>query len=344
MSNRHWAVIGAGICGLHAARQLQSAGARVTVFDKARRPGGRLAVRRSDWGLMAHGAPVLSTGSASPDWLAEVLGATRSAGLAKDLAWEPLHALPALAAGDQDGFSMLPSLNALAAAWSGTLDVRCEHTVTRLWRDVSGWWLLCREQEAAIGPFHGVLLTTPPVQGRALLQADAGTASEQAELLDDWQGVTQVPCLSLLWVPTSPPDAAPTAGTGFIERPAPASGLALVVHEHRRPGAGGSPRYAIHATADWSAAHLEHDADAVREQLLMLAASHLGCSTASLFTHLHRWRYAVTGQALGRPFLAGRHGLWVAGDSCLGATAGDALASARAVAEAMLMAHDHGTE
>ena len=34
--------------------------------------------------------------------------------------------------------------------------------------------------------------------------------------------------------------------------------------------------------------------DAVREQLLMLAASHLGCSTASLFTHLHRWRYAVT--------------------------------------------------
>lgn len=343
MSNRHWAVIGAGITGLHAARQLQASGDRVTLFDKARRAGGRLAVRRSDWGLMAHGAPLLSAGRADARWLAELLASGIETTNARALTSQRLSAAPALAAENQTAFSVAPSLNALAAAWATGLDVRTEHSITRLWRDDTGWWLLCREQEAAIGPFHGVLLTTPPVQGRALLQSDAGTAAAQSALLAAWQDVAQAPCWSLLWVPAAPPchDPGPTAAdsAGFIERPSPASGLALVVHEHRRPGTGGGPRYAMHATAAWSAAHLEHDAEHVRGLLVALAASHLGCRADSLFTHVQRWRYAVTTHALGQPFLAGRDRLWVAGDSCLGATAGDALVSAHAVAAAML---EHG--
>ena len=42
------AVVGAGIAGLAAARRLAAAGVEVTVFDKARRPGGRLATRRAE--------------------------------------------------------------------------------------------------------------------------------------------------------------------------------------------------------------------------------------------------------------------------------------------------------
>ncbi|WP_246734224.1 FAD-dependent oxidoreductase, partial [Oharaeibacter diazotrophicus] len=40
------AVVGAGLAGLAAARRLAKAGAVVSVFERADRPGGRLATRR----------------------------------------------------------------------------------------------------------------------------------------------------------------------------------------------------------------------------------------------------------------------------------------------------------
>ena len=50
------AVIGAGLAGLSCARHLQDAGCRVTVFDKARGPGGRMSTRRGDDWQCDHGA------------------------------------------------------------------------------------------------------------------------------------------------------------------------------------------------------------------------------------------------------------------------------------------------
>ena len=50
-SSAEFAIIGAGIAGLACARQLQAAGRMVQLFDKGRRPGGRVATRRLDGGL-----------------------------------------------------------------------------------------------------------------------------------------------------------------------------------------------------------------------------------------------------------------------------------------------------
>ena len=50
------AVIGGGITGLAAARELAGAGWRVSVYDKGRHPGGRTSSRRVDGGYVDHGA------------------------------------------------------------------------------------------------------------------------------------------------------------------------------------------------------------------------------------------------------------------------------------------------
>ena len=51
------AVIGVGLAGIFAARELQAKGLTVEIFDKSRGIGGRLATRRGFETLFDHGLP-----------------------------------------------------------------------------------------------------------------------------------------------------------------------------------------------------------------------------------------------------------------------------------------------
>lgn len=56
MSKKHVLVVGAGMSGLMAARTLEQAGHTVTVVDKGRGVGGRMATRRVQQAVFDHGA------------------------------------------------------------------------------------------------------------------------------------------------------------------------------------------------------------------------------------------------------------------------------------------------
>ena len=62
---RQIAIIGAGIAGLAAARQLHAAGLACTLFDKGRGVGGRMATRRVDGFHFDHGAQFFTAKGAS---------------------------------------------------------------------------------------------------------------------------------------------------------------------------------------------------------------------------------------------------------------------------------------
>ena len=53
-------VVGAGIAGLMASKQLSEAGYRVAVLEKARGVGGRMATRRIGEAVCDHGAQYFS--------------------------------------------------------------------------------------------------------------------------------------------------------------------------------------------------------------------------------------------------------------------------------------------
>ena len=63
------AVIGAGMAGLTSAKILRMAGHEVTVFDKSKGTGGRLASRSYPNGWIDHGAPYFSAESSFSDFL-----------------------------------------------------------------------------------------------------------------------------------------------------------------------------------------------------------------------------------------------------------------------------------
>ena len=52
----HFAVVGAGMAGVACARTLLQAGHRVTLLEKSRGFGGRMATRRTEFGGFDHGA------------------------------------------------------------------------------------------------------------------------------------------------------------------------------------------------------------------------------------------------------------------------------------------------
>jgi renalase len=54
-ARRNIAVVGAGIAGIACARTLAQAGHEVTVFEKSREAGGRMATRDSEFGGFDHG-------------------------------------------------------------------------------------------------------------------------------------------------------------------------------------------------------------------------------------------------------------------------------------------------
>ena len=64
------AIIGAGLAGLIAGRELFRGGADVIVFDKGRSPGGRLATRRIGGATLDHGAQFFTV--RSPAFAAQV--------------------------------------------------------------------------------------------------------------------------------------------------------------------------------------------------------------------------------------------------------------------------------
>lgn len=166
---RRVAIIGAGMAGLACAMALHAAGLEVTLFDKGRRPGGRLATRRTGTLSFDHGAPYAI--AEGPSFSAFVTGAE---GLLA--AWKPV--------GDRRRWVGVPGMSAFAAAAGqrgiGTLLPRRQ--VTFLSQDAAGWHL--RHLDAAAtrpgtviddgekaGPFDRIVLALPAPQAAGLLAA-----------------------------------------------------------------------------------------------------------------------------------------------------------------------------
>jgi hypothetical protein len=304
------AVIGAGIAGLACARRLADAGLAVAVFDKGRGIGGRMATRRMGAGI-DHGAQYFTARSAEfraqvADWLAA--GAVA--------AWDA----PVALGRSGPAYVGTPRMTAPAQALAHELVVTTSVTVTGIVRRDGGWSLATADRpDGGEQRFDAVVLAVPWPQGGPL-GGKAGVA---------WQVVEPVyaPCWALLLA-----GGGGLAGLPDVMAPDDPV-IAWVARGSAKPGRGGGPETAIvHATPDWSRAHLEEPGDTVAAALMDRLQQLAGPVVAEEAV-AHRWRYALVEQAAGLPCLwDGTALLGACGDWCLGGRVEAAFDSGRALA------------
>jgi renalase len=331
------AVVGAGLAGAAAAHALVRAGHGVTVFDKSRGPGGRLATRRAAWHdrgdeprttRLDHGAPGFT---AETERFRRFVDEAVSAGwLAR---WEPTLAPDSRPGADgvSPMFLPVPDMPRLCRELLGGVDCRWEVTLDGLHREADHWRLMQRGV-AIEGEFDRVVLALPPVQAAPLLRDHAPEWAAQAA------SVAMQPCWTLLGIS----EPLPHVPAWDLARPADGP-IACIVRNDRRPGREqrhDEMHWVLHARANRSQALLEADGPTVQRELEHAFDDWLDESVRWKHAVVHRWRYALPPDDTSGPraecWWDAPLGLGVCGDFLGGQGAEGAWLSGTALADALL--------
>ncbi|MEN9797403.1 MAG: Deoxyribodipyrimidine photo-lyase [Pseudomonadota bacterium] len=263
-------VVGAGVAGLAAARALADAGHDVTVFDKGRGAGGRLSTRRADVGTFDHGAPSFTAEDPRfrmyvDSWCAQGVVAE----------WTPRSTGPATR------YVAVPGMNALVAHLGVDLSVRYGVEVKRLERGDSAWRLFDGAGQE-VGTFTQLVLAAPAPQSVTLLRPVApGLADEAAR-------VAYAPCIAALVAFEAPLELGLDLVHGDGSGP-----LGQAVREGSKPGRPAGERWVLHASPEWSSAHVEEPPESSARTLLedfLRRVQREGAAVAHFAGH--RWRYS----------------------------------------------------
>lgn len=318
------AVIGAGLAGLACASRLVDEGVRVTVFDKGRGPGGRMATRRAGPLRFDHGAQYFTVSSPV---FAEAVRTWTSLGVVATWAGPILSVSEGRTSKTplRQRLTALPAMNAVARHLAASLDVQCGTRIEAIDRTAEGWRV---RADGATRPktFDGVAVGVPAPQAVPFLSASPAMTDAAGK-------VGMAPCWTVMAAfPTAL--AADFAGA-FIDGGSP---LSWVARNGSKPGRSSQECWVLHAEAAWSATHLEEPAERVAALLLAAFWRSTGLKPVQP-THLaaHRWRFAKAVRPLDAGFLFdGDLGLGACGDWCLGDRVESAYLSGIALAEAIL--------
>ncbi|MCU0463824.1 MAG: FAD-dependent oxidoreductase [Anaerolineae bacterium] len=280
----HIIILGAGLSGLMAAHRLTASGGHtVTVLDKGRSVGGRLATRRVGGGHADHGAQFFTVREPLFDahvqrWLADGVAYEWSRGWSDGTAPAKTDGFPR--------YAVKGGLNALATYLQGTLptesaSVRVNVKATAIQPDGAGWCITDEAGATFIG--DGLILTAPVPQSLALL--DAGqtklTPGDRAAL----EAVRYDPCLCgliLLDRPANLPEP------GAVQRP---DFWVTWLADNQRKGISAAPLLTLHANPAYSAEHYDAPDEPILADLEPVWRAYAPDAVV-VEAQVKRWRYS----------------------------------------------------
>jgi photolyase PhrII len=275
------AVIGAGMAGAIAARSLSDFGLPVTIYEKSRGVGGRMATRRSEFGEFDHGAQYFT--ARHPDFR-RYLESWIARGIAEP--WEgsivhydhPGDPQPASAIPRYVG---VPTMTSLARHLTSGLELQLETTIAQIQPRQDRFELLDADRQV-LADVDRVVLSLPAPQTANLLQHDLLLARRL-------EAFSMQPCWCLM---VALPEDLPVGWDGaFINR----GPIRWLARNGTKPGRPASPEcLVVHASPEWSNHHLESEKPQIASLLLDALWEVLQLPRQSpLAVDVHRWRYSI---------------------------------------------------
>lgn len=300
------AIIGAGLSGLTLAARLSDS-ATITLYEKARGVGGRMATRRAAPFAFDHGAQFFTI---KDDRFYDFLKPLIDAGIvqrwdgrffefegnqvAHQRQWDA----------EYPHYVGAPSMSAIGKALAEPYDIQLNQKVHIQKHD--DLWQVLNEDAELLGEYDWVICTAPTAQCQMLVPEDCSFYPDLAQ-------TTMLPCFSLM--------------LGFQEPIALSFDCALVREadiswisvNSSKPGRGEAQSILIHSTNLWAQSHIDEDKDKVMDYLIAQSERVTGLSLQSV-THkgLHAWRYAnIDKQVTRAPFIDHEEKIAACGDWCL---------------------------
>lgn len=306
-------IVGAGLSGLMAAQSLHQQGHDVTVFDKGRGVGGRLATRRIGNATLDHGAQFFTVRSET--FSRHVDGWLR-AGVVHE--WCRGFA-------DNDGhprYVGTRGMSGVAKHLADGLDVRVSHLVFSL--DVGDDSVTVVTDDGARHECDAVILTAPLPQSFSLLFG-AGI-----EMPADLRSIDYDRTLGLLAVLDSPDHNVPTPGG--LQVP---DDTFSFIGDNSAKRVSAAPALTFHANPEVSLRHFDDDLDSIHRLLLDAAQPWIGNSRV-VESQPKKWRFATPQKSWPDPCWVAPGGrIVLAGDAFAGPKVEGAALSGLAAATAV---------
>ena len=297
-------VVGAGLAGLMAARELRNKGHDVVVLDKGRGVGGRLATRRIGDAVLDHGAQFFTVRTDEfarhvDEWMAEGVVREWCRGFA-----------------EQDGhprYIGTTGMASIAKHLAHGLDVRTGTLAFTLREEPSG--LVVKTDDGVDHHADRVIVTTPTPQAFGFLM------NVGLELPESLRGGEYVRTLGLLAVLDSDDHNVPAPGG--VQNP---DGMFQFIGDNKAKGISPVPALTFHFSPEFSADNYDLDHDVLHALLVEKAAPWL-TGTHIVESQLKKWRFAT-------PLAVHPENCWVSPDGRI-VLAGDAFAGPRVEAAAL---------
>ncbi len=321
------AIIGAGFAGLICAYLLEVAGIKVTVFDKGRFPGGRLASRSRDQNSFDYGAQYFTARSAEFREFLNDATISEAVAIWTGRFGKAIGGTITEDSAREERFVGVPQMRSIADALASRLNCKLSHRVSKLSKSNSGKWLVSGEPHHSVsndhfstGDFDLVVLNMPPAQ---------------AQQLHGFPGLNNViisPCFALL--------------LSFDERlkfvwdgvKVGDEVIDWVARDSSKPARLEGERWVVHASPDWSEKNYHLNDSEIEKRMFEKFAALTGVNASVGFSKLHRWKFARTVIPFGEECIDDPSASIVyCGDWCVGARLEGAYLSGSAAAKKVML-------
>lgn len=319
------AIIGAGISGLTLANKLK-AHANVTVFEKSKGVGGRMATRRHEEYEFDHGAQYFTT---KTDSFKNFILPLINQGVIKrwDARFTEIQSTKVVHQHRWNEtyphYVGVPGMNAIGKCLSQDLLIQCNQKIIKIINKDKKWHLFSVENEC-MGVFDWAILTIPPVQALEIMPKKF----KHYETLCSFR---MKGCFSLMLGLTHPLNLDYDAA--IIRE----SDISWISNNSSKPGRNKAPSLVVHSNNQWAEQNVTYRHEEIIKQLCQKTMEIIGKNIKIGCKILHHWRYAnIQKQNNTLVMLDEEQRLAICGDWCIQGRVEAAYSSASKLAEKLV--------